>query len=142
MFQRQYEAPVDLVYLNNLISSKTHEILKVKLAITLTFYALLKMHKCTRDPPGRPIFSDIDSLTHKASKIIDNYLRPHVEPLPCFLKDTIHLLTILDNTHVTDDTILASIDVEALYSSIPHDKGLLIYASFLRERSNEYHKYN
>lgn len=66
--------------------------------------------------PGRPIILGVESLTHKASKLINDYLRPSVESLPSYLKDTIHLLTILDNVHVTEETQLASIDVEVLYS--------------------------
>lgn len=45
--------------------------------------------KCTNvrliDPLGRPIISGIDSLTHIASKLINDFLRPHVEALPYFL---------------------------------------------------------
>lgn len=60
-----------------------------------TFYALPKTHKCIDNLPSRPIVSGIGSRTSKASNLIDDYLRPHVESLPSYLKDTIHLLTIL-----------------------------------------------
>lgn len=48
-----------------------------------------------------------------------------VEALPSYT-DTIHLPQILDSLHVNVDTILVAIDVEALYSLIPHDSGLSV----------------
>lgn len=55
--------------------------------------------------------------------MVDEHLRPLISALPSYVKDTIHLLQIIDGVQVTDRTILVSIDVETLYSSIPH-KGL------------------
>lgn len=43
---------------------------------------------------------------------------------------------------MTENTILAFIDVDALYSSIPHDKGLDTVSSFLQERSRDNNEYN
>lgn len=55
--------------------------------------------------------------------------------LPLYLKGAIHLLMILHNLYVTNETILASIDVEALYLSIPRKILLTIISSFLHEIS-------
>lgn len=41
-----------------------------------------------------------------------------------------------------EHTILASIDVESLYSCIPHNKGVGVVVSFLKERSKEFYGYN
>lgn len=73
---------------------------------------------------------------------MDDHLRPHVESLPTYLKDTIHLLNILDGLHVDTNTLLVCIDVVALYSSIPHQLGLTMVRSFLDERTNIHQDYN
>lgn len=39
-------------------------------------------------------------------------------------KDTIHFLRIIENLVIPDGAYLVTIDVEALYSSIPHHKGV------------------
>lgn len=91
-------------------SKNTRDFLKVHHPITPTFYALPKIHKSLQNPPGRPIISGIGCLTHQASSMIDDYLRPHVESLPTCLKDTIYVLcTVLEGISVPTHTILASL---------------------------------
>lgn len=114
-----------------ILFQRIHKIfLKVEHPIIPTFYALPKTHKSLSQPPGRSIISGIGRLTHQASSLIDDYLRPHVESLSTYLKDTIHVLTVLEVLSVPINTILASIDVEALYSSIPHNKGVAVTSTF------------
>lgn len=58
------------------------------------------------------------------------------------MKDTIHLLQIIDDTHVPPGVWLVAVDVEALYSSIPHNKGISVVKSFLQERSTSQKSYS
>lgn len=58
------------------------------------------------------------------SKFIDIHLRPHVMNLPSYIKDTIHLLQNLEGIYLSPETLLVNIDVETLYSSIPHHLGI------------------
>jgi hypothetical protein len=90
---------------------------------TPVFYILPKIHK--KNIPGRPIVSAIDSPTDKISKFLDNILRPLVPRIPSYIKDTGHLLGILkDLHHIPSTAIIATMDVSALYTNIPHSEGV------------------
>lgn len=110
------------------------EFLNIQYPITLIFYFLLKIHKILNNPPVVPIKSGIGSLTSNESRMVNDHLRPHVGKLPTYLNDTTHLLTTLDEMDILSDTLLdallVSIDVESLYSDIPHCKGIHMAYTF------------
>lgn len=82
-----------------------------------TFYAHQKIHKNAVDPPGRPILSGNGAISWWA-QLGDEHIRPFVLTIPSYIRDTIHLLQIIEGVQVLGQCILAIIDVEALYSSI------------------------
>lgn len=125
-FIRNFCVLVDQAFYHNVMDKSTWEYIRTGFPREATFYALPKIYKNTHQPPGRPIVSARGSLTDNLSKFVDRLLQPLVEGLPSHIKDTIHLLQILDGLHVKGDTLLVDIDVEALYSSIPHDLGLSV----------------
>lgn len=86
-YQREFFRIIDTAFSKNLISKNTHDYLKVQHPIAPTFYALPKTHKS----PVRPIISGVGCLTQQASSLIDDYLRPHVESLSTYCKDTSHI---------------------------------------------------
>lgn len=88
----------------------------------LTFCALPKVHKSSKT-----------TGTEQTSRVVDAYLHPHVTALPSYMRDTPDLLKIVDGLSISPGAWLI---VEALYSSIPHDRGLVTVKEFLRERSN------
>ncbi|XP_033121407.1 uncharacterized protein LOC117120505 [Anneissia japonica] len=88
-----------------------------------TFYLLPKIHK--QDNPGRPIISGIGTLTEGISKYVDRILRPFATSANSYIKDTTDFLCKLqDIENLPQGTLLATMDVEALYSNIPHEDGL------------------
>ncbi|CAM5112749.1 unnamed protein product [Eretmochelys imbricata] len=87
------------------------------------FYLLPKIHK--PGTPGRPIISGIGTLTAGLSGYVDSLLRPYATSTPSYLRDTTDFLRKLQSTSdLPDNTILATMDVEALYTNIPHKDGL------------------
>lgn len=109
---------------------------------TATFYLLPKIHKNDVDPPGRPIISGNGAITENLSRVVDEHLRPFVLALSSYVCDTIHLLQITDCVHVSGGSILATIDVEALYSSISHTKGLACICKILSQISHHEEPFN
>ncbi|XP_053899191.1 uncharacterized protein LOC128845033 [Malaclemys terrapin pileata] len=84
------------------------------------FHLLPKIHKPGN--PGRPIISGIGTLTAGLSGYLDSLLRPYT---PSYLRDTTDFLRKLQCIGVLpENTILATMDVEALYTNIPHEDGL------------------
>lgn len=103
------------------------------------FYLLPKIHKPyslpDRPPPCRPIVASFGCVTERVSAFVDSHLQPIVQIQPSFIKDTEHFLSILRDINVPADVILATIDVNSLYTEIPHEEGLHALTLFLQERS-------
>ncbi|XP_073502039.1 uncharacterized protein [Phyllobates terribilis] len=116
--------------------------LKPEVPTIPTFYALPKVHKGLNPLKGRPTVAGIDSLSQNIVIYIDKVLRPFVIPLPSYVRDTLHLLTQLEGVAVEETTYLASIDVEALNSSIPHEAGIQVVGHFLKMRAVECYDHN
>ena len=65
---------------------------------TPEFYILPKTHKTKNSDlplsyPGRPIVSACGSLTENVSAFLDGILKPHMESLPSYIKDTSDFIT-------------------------------------------------
>ncbi|CAM4539466.1 unnamed protein product [Lepidochelys kempii] len=87
------------------------------------FYLLPKIHKPGN--PGRPIISGIGTLTAGLSGYVDSLLRPYATSTPSNLRDTTDFLRKLQSIgDLPENTVLATMDVEALYTNIPHKDGL------------------
>ncbi|XP_050781640.1 uncharacterized protein LOC127035616 [Gopherus flavomarginatus] len=87
------------------------------------FYLLPKIHKPRN--PGRPIISGTGTLTEGLSGYMDSLLRPYATSTPSYLRDTTDFLRKLQCIGVLpENTILATMDVEALYTNIPHTDGI------------------
>lgn len=91
-FVKQYYHILDQAYDANIINSKIWEHLRTPFPCTPTLYSLPKTHKDTSELTGRPIVSGNGSLTENGSKYVDTFLRPHVETLFSYVKDTIAFL--------------------------------------------------
>ena len=97
------------------------------------FYLLPKIHKLNNS--GRPIISLCDAPTEKISLFVDHHLRPFVELLPSYLRDTTHFLTrIRDLETLPPDTLLVTLDVKSLYTNIPNHDGIKACREVLNTR--------
>lgn len=83
----------------------------------------------------RPIVSGNGGISENLSRVIDVYLQLFMVALPSFTKDTIHFLQMINALKLSGNFILVTIDVEALYCSIPHGKGLLAIQNLLQQGS-------
>lgn len=61
------------------------------------FYLLPKLHKNMQTPPGHPIVSGNESLCEGICKYIDLHLKPIVELLPSFARDTDDVIRKVEN---------------------------------------------
>ena len=101
---------------------------------SVRFYIFPKVHKS--GCPGRPIVSAVGSPTKSLSELVDHFIQPFVPNIPSYIRDTqdfpdkLHALCQLPV-----DSILCTIDVSALYPSIPHGDGLANLRDALLESS-------
>ncbi|XP_070543722.1 uncharacterized protein [Ptychodera flava] len=88
-----------------------------------TFYLLPKIHK--EGNPGRPIISGIGTITEGISGYVDTILKPFATSTPSYIQDTTDFLCkIQPIKNLPQNTLLVTLDVEALYTNIPHTDGL------------------
>ena len=88
---------------------------------TQRMYFLKKLHKT---PHGiRPIVSGCNGPTERISAFLDHIIKPLVPTTPSYIKDSPHLISLLENTPIPKNAILATIDVSSLYTNIPQDEG-------------------
>lgn len=123
-YNDDFYAIIDTAYSNAIITKALWEFIRNNFPRTPVFYALPKVHKNTINPPGRPIISSVGAISENASKLVDEVLKPFVSFLPSFVRDTLHFLQIIDKLKNPEHALLVTIDVESLYSSIPHEKGV------------------
>jgi hypothetical protein len=96
------------------------------------FYCLPKIHK--PGVPGRPVCSCSGSLCENSSIIIDWFLKPLLPSIPSYLRDSYDFLDRLRSYGpLPADSLLVTLDVVALYPSIPHQDGLAALRSFLSD---------
>ena len=92
------------------------------------FYLLPKVHKSVWPsptmPPGRPIISDVDSVSRKCASFIEYFLSPIARNLDSFVRDSMHVISIVRDFSLPDNAILFSLDVTSLYTNIPHEAGI------------------
>lgn len=79
-------------------------------------YGNSKIHKNANDPPLRPIISQIPAPTYTIAKEINKIIEPYL-PTKYILKSTDELLDLIRVQQ--PQGILASLDVESLYTNVP-----------------------
>lgn len=101
-------------------------------------YALWKIHKPykTRLPPMRLIVPTSQCYTKKAALLVDEMLQPIVKNLITVLPSSAAMLKDLKQLKIEkDDMKFTTLDVTALYPSIPIDKGIEAVEKILTDYS-------
>ncbi|CAJ0937917.1 unnamed protein product [Ranitomeya imitator] len=130
---------INLWYLNQqiragTIDSKMKDFLIHRDPITPIFYILPKIHKRLVKPPGRPIVSLTDSVLSPLSMVLEKILTPLVKTTRSFLLDTSNFIQIIKSLGpLAPSSLLVTWDVNSLYTSIVHEKGLLATDRILSE---------
>jgi len=95
-------------------------------------YFLTKIHKPAH--PGRPICSQINTLTYYASKYLHTKLMPFVKLIPTRMSDPILLVHKLNNMEFTENCVLLTADIASLYPNIDHIDGIAKFKEFLNTK--------
>lgn len=124
-----------LTILYRRLSSRMRHQLCVPEVRTSRLYLLPKIHK--PDIPGRPIVSACSCPTTHISAYLDGIFSLINKSLPSYVKDTHHALKIFgDFTFRGGSTkLLYTMDIQSLYTSIPHEDGMLALKFFLERRA-------
>lgn len=114
----------DSAYVWGIISKDVCDFLMVENPRVTCLYLLPKIHKNIKNLPGRLIIYSNGSLCEPLSKFIYSYLKPLVELLASYARDTGDVLKKIASIHLEEDMWKATCDVESLYTSIRHIDGL------------------
>ena len=79
----------------------------------------------------------IGSITEKISAYVDQQIRHLVPWKQSHLKDTTHLIHILLGKKLAPEDILITIDVQSLYTNIPHTEGIQALNKILEETNTD-----
>ena len=117
------------LYMNSMlqrgqISQNTSKYLATDIDRTQQFYLLPKIHKDTNNPPGRPIVSGSGGSTEKISQFVDHFIGPLVPLSESYIRDSTHMINILNNFSILPNMILCTLDITSLYTNIPHKEQL------------------
>ena len=100
------------------IDATTSDYLKfptTKMPRTQQMYFLKKIHK---SPTAvRPICSECGGPTEKVSRLIDLHLQPHVSNITSYIKDSGHLIKLIENTKLPPNCTLGTIDIKSMYTN-------------------------
>ena len=97
---------------------------------TSNLYLLPKIHK--KNNPGRPIINSVGSLTETISALVDEILRKYSKLAKSYIKDTSHFLQEIQNIEIHSGDMIATVDVMALYTNMPHEDGIHKVKEFLK----------
>lgn len=77
-------------------------------------------------PPGRPIINGIQSITLRLGEYVDKFIQPLVPQTRAYLRDTKHLIQILDTVVMNTEQkyLIATADVASLYTVINHEEAI------------------
>lgn len=135
--KRELSELLDNAKTQNWISKKEYEFLIYQTPRIPSFYMLPKVHKNLENPPGRPIISGNDSITEPASKFVDYFIKPFVSELPSYIQDSNEVLQKINQMANIGSCIMATMDVESLYSNIVHEEGLEALRYYLGNRRED-----
>ncbi|XP_066465500.1 uncharacterized protein [Eleutherodactylus coqui] len=130
-FQLQLRGMLNEALWAGLIDKKLLKFLDIQHPIVPTLYTLPKVHKDPQNPPGRPIVSGRNSLFCNIARFLDKVLRRFADEADSHIRDTSDFLKKIASFDMTEDVILVTFDVTALYTSISHDKGIDAIRQFL-----------
>ncbi len=98
------------------ISKSEFDFLYCQHPVRPVFYTLPKLHKSLTDPPGRPIVAQINSLLTPLSEFVDFFIKPAVQMLPAYLKDSTDFLNKVSSiTDLPNNVYLLTLDVSSVY---------------------------
>lgn len=109
----------------SLLNSKEAKYLQPNTCRILIIYTLPKIHKDKEKPPGRPIVNRITLVGAKIGEYIDCFLQPIMKKTKLYLRDTKHLIQLLDSIKLDGRLVhLATADVASLYTIINHEEAI------------------
>lgn len=101
------------------IADSESKIMKCYNAVSPKIYGLVKIHKINN--PLRPVVSCCGSPVYNVSKYLCNLLSNVKHTFVYSIRNSRDLIDRLSHISIPDDYVLVSVDVESLFTNIPHE---------------------
>ena len=108
------------------------------------FYCNFKVHKKHehgQTTPERPIISGSGSLTEGIGMYVNHHIKETGTKHPTYLQDTSDFLRIIEEINngpkLPSNALIATLDVQALYTNIAHEEGLACTKEQLDKRIDQ-----
>ena len=115
---------IDSMYQEGIIDPLTKEYLTLTTEPPPQTNNFTSLKRYTRIPLQLDPVSGCGGPTENISQLVDLHLKPHVPKIKSYLRDSGHLISILESTPIPENCTLATIDVKSLYLNIPHEDGI------------------
>ncbi|XP_040178228.1 uncharacterized protein LOC120910536 [Rana temporaria] len=133
-YKKELEKLIHLGIKKEILNKKESQYLIPETCRIPIIYTVPKIHKDKINPPGRPIVNGIESLTARMGEYLDGFIQPAVQQTNAYLKDTKHVLQLLEDTPVLKGrTFIATADVSSLYTIVQHHQAISATKWLLRE---------
>ena len=117
------------------IDDNTYDCLYPENCRTSQIYFLPKIHK--KLVVARPIISGNGCPTEQISAFVDEHIKHYVPLLPSYVKDTKDFIKKVEEIPADENLTLATLDVSALYTTIPNKEGKrAVYRTLLENNYN------
>ncbi|XP_053556368.1 uncharacterized protein LOC128647639 [Bombina bombina] len=133
MYKKQIDGILQMGLQQGYLTDKLYDFCVTQYPRIPILYTTPKIHKTLHKPPGRPIVSAVQSLTQPVAQVIDILLQPTVKGVRSYIADTNDLIRKMRDVSVETGDILVTLDVNSLYTIIPHDKGMDAVRTHLTE---------
>ena len=135
---------LDQALQDNIISQDEYQAMNAEDGDPAKFYSIFKVHKDHKPnsaPPTRPIISAAGSVFENIGKYLEYHIKNSANTHKTYLQDTPHFLRIIEETNrkskLSDNSMLVTIDVKALFTNILHEDGLKSLNEELESRKQE-----
>ena len=131
-YEKRVNTWIEKWYSNKSISEKWKKFITVKDSTPGKMYGNVKTHKIGN--PTRVITSGCNTAIENLSIFVENVLYDIASELPSRIKDTNHMLDIIDNLNSLDlsvNSILVSFDIINMFPNIDNNSGLSSVKKYL-----------
>ena len=96
-------------------------------------YGTCKIHKNVSDPPLRPVISTIPTPAYEVSKVLNNIITKYM-PREFTCKSTNEFISLIKSQK--PDSVMASLDVEGLFTNVPVNETIEIILQHVYDNEN------
>ncbi|CAF4133379.1 unnamed protein product, partial [Adineta steineri] len=98
-------------------------------------YCTVKIHKANF--PLRPIIAMYNAPSYKLAGFLSNLIKFGRKETQSYIKDSFHFVKLIKHTHIQDDELMLSFDIEQLYPNIPVTEAITLAVDIIWNKKKQ-----